>query len=249
MDKKKILLLGGAGYLGQWIFDGLLMSHKYKVDIIDKKYYGNDLFSSLYFVGSDVRTDLQKIDINQYDSIINVAAIVGDGASKINPKIAEDTELIPLQYLKDNYKGFLIWTSSCSVYGDSGGSDILTESSNTNPLSPYAEIKLKGEQILKDRPNTLILRLGTLYGYSLSNRQRFDLVVNKFAIDCMSKKEITVFNGGQYRPLLFVSDAAKAIVKAIDNSDLRTKFSIYNLCEGNYTIDEIADIFHKTFKY
>jgi len=246
----RILVIGGYGYIGHHVLN-VLRREKIQFDVLDKQLYNcniplpSDHTNPL--VGSDVRTDLQKLNLYRYSAIINLAAIVGDGASKVNTQIAADTELLPLQYLKDNYRGRIIWPSSASVYGASESEELLTEESKLNPLSNYAEVKIKGEQILKGRPDTIIFRLSTIHGPAVTYRQRFDLVVNRLLFNAMITGQVTIFNGSQYRPLLSVEDAAENFVRAATEERFAGLNEIYNIGELNITIDGIAEFIQKNF--
>lgn len=246
----RILVIGGYGYIGHHVLN-VLRRDKIQFDVLDKQLYNCNIpLSSDHtnpLIAGDVRTDLQKLNLYRYSAIINLAAIVGDGASKVNPQIAADTELLPLQYLKDNYRGRIVWPSSASVYGSSKSDELLTEESELNPLSNYAEVKIKGEQILKGRPDTIIFRLSTIHGPAVTYRQRFDLVVNRLLFNAMTTGQVTIFNGSQYRPLLSVEDAAENFVRAATEERFAGLSEIYNIGELNITIDEIAEVIQKNF--
>ena len=113
---------------------------------------------------------------------------------------------------------------------------MLTEASETNPLSEYASSKLKAEEYLKDS-NALIFRLGTLFGISDEfSRVRLDLVVNILTTKALIDQKISVFGGEQWRPLLHVNDVSNAISHCL-NTDVN---GIYNLHYKNYKIIDIA---------
>jgi nucleoside-diphosphate-sugar epimerase len=127
--------------------------------------------------------------------------------------------------------------STCSVYGAQDG--LLNESSATNPLSLYAETKLLSETILLNKkPESLVLRLGTLFGISDEfARLRADLVLNVLVMRAVYAGELTVFGGNQFRPLLHVKDVASAII-----SGLKVNASgVYNVHNENITIVQLAE--------
>jgi nucleoside-diphosphate-sugar epimerase len=128
------------------------------------------------------------------------------------------------------------------VYGV--GADILDENAPLNPVSLYAKTKISSEEsIMQMADNNFkptIMRMSTLYGYS--PRMRFDLVVNTMTMTAFLDKQINVFGGGQWRPLVHVRDAAEAYVKVLENDAARGK--IYNVGseKQNYKISEVANL-------
>ena len=137
--------------------------------------------------------------------------------------------------LTKNFKGKIIFLSTCSVYGAQEG--ILNEDSSVNPLSEYASSKLVAENYLQDS-NAIIFRLGTLFGISDEfSRIRLDLVVNILVTKALTEGKLTVFGGEQWRPLLHVNDVANAIENVLDK-DIK---GVYNLHHKNYKIIDIAE--------
>ena len=232
----KILIVGGAGYLGGALTD-ILKNTPHEILVYDFLLYEESYRKQVPFVRGDVRDyDKLKKYLDWADVVVWLAALVGDQACALNEQLTLDINKYAIEYSKDHFRGRIIFMSSCSVYGVSDG--ILTETSPLNPFSLYAETKLWGEKILKSHPNMLIFRLGTLYGVSDQfSRVRFDLVVNILTMRAFLHKKIDVFGGKQYRPLLHVRDAAKMIVQALDKSATGT----YNLHSENLTILQIAE--------
>lgn len=239
--KEKILICGGAGYIGGYLTD-LLKINKYDITVYDCLVYETRYMKGVHFIYGDIRDHkkLAKI-INNYDIIIWLAALVGDGACARNPLVTEDINYTSLQWLVNHYKGKIIFTSTCSVYGINN--DILDESSPTDPLSCYADTKLRCEQeIISKTDNYLIFRLGTLYGTSdQHSRPRLDLVVNKLTHKATSKEPLMVYGGGQWRPLLHVKDVSRAILSALENNIK----GLFNLSDRNYRICDIAEEIQK----
>jgi len=227
----KILVTGGAGYIGSKVVE--LFSKKFDLTILDKLLYANEyLRDDVNFIFGDVSDEKFMASIlPKFDAVINLAAIVGDKACAMRMTDAANANLTAVKILSQNFDGRIIHMSTCSVYGKQGG--ILTEKSPTNPLSWYAETKLHAEEYLKNK-NAVILRLGTLHG--LSPRLRFDLVVNTLIVHALSKKEISIFGGNQWRPLLHVHDLANCFEELL----LHSVTGIYNIKERNITIGEIA---------
>ena len=229
----KILVVGGAGYVGGGIVDKLSQNHE--VTVYDSLIYETSYRKKVNFILGDIR-DTAKLNniLNDFDVVVWLAALVGDGACAINPELTYEINSESVKNLVENFDKRIVFLSTCSVYGAQEG--ILTEASGTNPLSEYASSKLKAEEYLKDS-NALIFRLGTLFGISDEfSRVRLDLVVNILTAKALSDKKISVFGGEQWRPLLHVNDVSNAISHCL-NTDV---IGIYNLHHKNYNIIDIA---------
>lgn len=229
-----ILVVGGAGYVGGGIVD--LLSKKYKVTVYDSLIYENSYRKNVDFIFGDIR-DYKKINniLDQYDAVIWLAALVGDGACAINPALTHEINSETVKNLAKNFKGKIVFLSTCSVYGAQEG--ILNESSEVNPLSEYASSKLIAEKYLADS-DSIIFRLGTLFGIGDKfSRIRLDLVVNILTTKAYIDKKMSVFGGEQWRPLLHVKDVANAIAHTLD---AQTN-GVFNLHYKNFKIIEIAN--------
>jgi nucleoside-diphosphate-sugar epimerase len=140
-----------------------------------------------------------------------------------------------VKWLTKNYKGRILFASTCSVYGKSDS--LLTESSEVNPLSLYARSKIESENHLLKYPNALIYRIGTAYGASDSHsRVRLDLAVNTLSFKGINEGKLTYFGGTQWRPFIHVKDIARAFVNGLNN-DAR---GIHNLNTENIQIKDLA---------
>lgn len=237
----KILVVGGAGYVGGAVTD-ILTKNNLDFTVYDNLLYESQFLKKCDFIFGDVR-DYKKLNkiLPNFDCVIWIAALVGDGACSINPQITADINLASIKNLIENFNGRIIFFSTCSVYGAQHG--VLDENSKLNPLSQYAITKLKAEQLLKDK-NSIIFRLGTLFGLSDTySRIRMDLVVNTLTARALFENKINIFGGEQYRPLLHVRDAARAIVESIDKKNV----GIFNLSLKNYKIIDIAKIVQNYF--
>ena len=230
----KILVVGGAGYVGGGIVDKLVPNHE--VTVYDSLVYETSYRKDVNFIYGDIR-DHKKLNsiLNNYDSVIWLAALVGDGACSINPSLTQEINAESVKNLTKNYSGRIVFLSTCSVYGAQEG--VLSEDSSTNPLSEYASSKLIAEKYLEDS-NVIIFRLGTLFGISDQySRIRLDLVVNILVTKALMENKMSVFGGDQWRPLLHVNDVANAIDVTIETQ----VNGIFNLHYQNFKIIEIAE--------
>lgn len=230
----KILVVGGAGYVGGGIVDTL--SEKNEITVYDSLIYESAYRKDVNFIYGDIR-DYKKINsiLNNFDAVVWLAALVGDGACSINPTLTHEINSETVKNLVKNFNGKIIFLSTCSVYGAQEG--VLDENSEVNPLSEYASSKLIAEKYLEES-DAIIFRLGTLFGISDQfSRIRLDLVVNILTTKALVDKKMSVFGGDQWRPLLHVKDVANAIEHNI-SSDTK---GIFNLHYKNFKIIEIAE--------
>lgn len=230
-----ILVVGGAGYVGGGIVDKLQQKHQ--VTVYDSLIYENEFRKNVNFIYGDIR-DYSKLNktLKQYDAVVWLAALVGDGACSINPTLTYEINSESVKNLVANFKGKIIFFSTCSVYGAQEG--VLNEESEVNPLSEYAKSKLVAEDILTNS-DAIVFRLGTLFGIGDEfSRIRLDLVVNVLVTKALIDNKMSVFGGEQWRPLLHVKDVANAVDHTIESS-LK---GVYNLHYKNFKISEIADL-------
>lgn len=233
---KKILIVGGCGYIGGYLTD--VLSKEWNVTVYDSLLYEERFLKKINFIYGDIR-DTEKLSkiINNYDIIIWLAALVGDGACQVDVNLTTEINFNSVKWLVDNYKGKIIFTSTCSIYGINN--ELIDENAKPNPLSAYASTKLDAETYIRQHStNYLIFRLGTLFGVGDDHsRLRLDLVVNILVKKACAGEKLVVFGGEQWRPLLHVRDVSTAIRYGI----IHNLNGLYNLAEGNYKITEIAE--------
>ena len=229
---KKILVVGGAGYIGGALTDRLI---DYKFRVYDNLLYDNIYRKPVDFFFGDIReTSKLKKQLEWADVVIWLAAIVGDPACNLNQDLTVEINERSVKWLCKNYDGKIIFLSTCSVYGVND--KLLHEESELNPLSLYAWTKLNSEKYL-EKKNAIIFRLGTVYGLSdIYSRLRMDLVVNILTTHAQKLNKITVYGGEQHRPLIHVKDIALAIEKVVD-LDVTGVFNLHSL---NTTVKDIA---------
>ncbi len=258
--KDKILLIGGGGYLGT-VLTGRLVESGYNVRILDSFIYGK---KSIQGFKNDDRIEIIEGDIrnietvnktmNGIDSVIHLAAVVGDPASASRPEQTIETNQLASLMLAQvcKLKGIqrFIYASTCSVYGV--GKDVLDEDAPLNPVSLYAKTKISSEQgileMMDDNFAPTIMRMSTLYGWS--PRMRFDLVVNTMTMTAFSEKKINVYGGEQWRPLLHVNDAAESYLKVLESDIDKMRGKVYNVGseEQNHKIKDVANIIVDTIR-
>lgn len=257
---KRVLVIGGAGYLGCVLVPKLL-ELGYKVRILDNLMYGSDHLKSILsypdceLLEGDIRNiSTLVLALSDADAVINLAAIVGDPACKNDPGSAIEINYLANKVVAETCKYFqvnrFIYASTCSVYGEMDGENKLTENSPLNPVSLYAKSKIQSEEgileLADENFSPVILRMGTLYGYS--PRMRFDLVANAMTKTAVIENKIHVHSGGkQWRPMLNVVAAADAYIKCLEASLEKVGGEIFNVgCEKqNYRIIDIARLVKK----
>lgn len=252
----KVLIIGGMGYIGSRLTN-LLLNKNFSVKVVDNLLYNQNFLSTFEedtnfeFIQGDIcdlNTQLEAV--KDVDAVVYLSEIVGDPACKSFPEKSLKTNYLALCALSTLCAHLkisrFIYTSSCSVYGSTTDPSLtLTESSQVNPLSHYARMKLESENFLLNIKNNFfhptILRLGTVFGYSY--RQRFDLVVNKFVKDSFLFNRINIQGGKQFRPNIHVDDISEAIVSILDSPLDKINNSIFNLSNGseNKNIIELAE--------
>ena len=251
---KRILVVGGAGYLGSVLCKQLL-SNGYQVRVFDNLLYGDIGIKNIYphknfeFYHGDIR-DFKAIikAIKDVDAVIHLAAIVGDPASNLNPEVTIQSNYLATKLLAEICKysqiNRFLFSSTCSLYGASKSGKLLTEESTLNPVSLYAQMKLKSEQGILELEDEnfapTILRMATLYG--VSPRMRFDLVVNTLTIKALKDKQFKIFGGNQWRALCSVNDAASAYVKCLEAPIDKVKGQIFNVTTDNKQIKDIGNL-------
>mgnify|MGYP003649844345 FL=1 len=250
---KKILVTGGAGYVGTSLLP-LLLEKAYEVTVYDNLMHGgNQLLpffrnKNFHFIKGDitVKKDLAKAAKGK-DLIIHLAAIVGFPACKNNPELAVNVNIHGTANLIEvtNKEQKILYGSTGSNYGKV--TDICTEDTPLNPLSLYGETKTEAEKLLIKRGNVIAYRFATAFG--VSPRLRLDLLVNDFANKCHRDGYLVVYEKHFMRTFIHVSDMARSFAFAIKNFD-KMKNNVYNVGSSlmNYSKEEVCNMISQKTK-
>ncbi|MGD0576983.1 MAG: NAD-dependent epimerase/dehydratase family protein, partial [Candidatus Staskawiczbacteria bacterium] len=253
---RNILITGGAGYIGS-VLARQLLEAGYNVKVFDKLLFGEEpikeLRTNLHFKlikGDIFDKDTLVGALSDVDAVVNLAAIVGEAACLSQKDVALQTNYLGAIYVARLCKTLgikrFIQASTCSTYGQNEENSIAKEGSNLFPVDFYGETKIYAERelmrLIDNNFNPTILRFSTVYG--LSPRMRFDLVVNTLTKKAVKEKEMTIFGGNQWRPLIHVSDVSRAIVLVLKAPLSKVGNQIFNVGNNdeNYMISEISEI-------
>ncbi len=223
----KILITGGAGYVGSTLAP-LLLAAGHQVRVLDHLAHGGESLLGVWchpdfeFVRGDIR-DRSTVRSGRVRSGMRwsiLAAVVGDPACSRQPKLARATNLdASLALIEESQQAGVrrfIFASTCSNYGKmKDANQYVDEESELSPVSLYAETKVAVEMALLQSGHAIMAgvrrRCGSSTVYGVSPRMRFDLTVNEFTMEMLTKKHLKVFGEQFWRPYVHVWDAARAI--------------------------------------
>lgn len=244
------MITGGSGYFGTAL--NLYLSNKgHEVWSYDAGFFKDNWLGPPVKLNEkwiDAR-DITETDIQLYDAIIHFAGISNDPLKQLSEDELHRPSLIYTNNLANICKKLgkkFIFASSCSVYGYS--KEIVDETSQPNPLTPYSATKLQIEKILNELKDEtwqpIILRFATIFGFS--PRMRFDTVINMFCGMVACHENIILnSNGAAIRPFVFLDDACMYVELFLLFKNLSSKFPIiFNIgkSENNFAINEIAKL-------
>ena len=253
MQNKKILVTGGAGYVGSVLVPKLLNAG-YSVNVLDLYLFGKESLSKVRnnpklneFIGDIRNVETIKKAVKECSSVIHLACISNDPSFELNPLLGKSInydafpELLNISI--DSGVQRFIYASSSSVYGLKEEENV-TENLSLKPLTDYSKYKALCEEILLKNKNNnftpLILRPATVCGYS--PRQRLDLIVNILTNHAFNNRKIQVFGGEQKRPNIHIQDMTDLYLKCLEYPKELIDSQIFNAGYENFTVNETANI-------
>ncbi|MGH6839983.1 MAG: NAD-dependent epimerase/dehydratase family protein, partial [Methylocella sp.] len=253
-DPDKVLVIGGAGYIGSAVVEKLL-NLGFQVLVLDALHFGRQTLSrvathpNLTIVCEDFRCiEVITRVMKEVGSVVHLGGLVGDPACATYPNLTIDINVTATKLIGEIAKARgvrrFIFASSCSVYG--ANDEIVDEESRFNPQSLYARSKVASEAVLSalNAPGfgVTCLRFATIYG--VSGRTRFDLVVNLLCAKAVRDGVITVFGEDQWRPFVHVEDVARAIVMTLQAPVGLVAGEAFNVGSDaqNHTLGDVAEL-------
>ena len=251
----KILITGGLGHIGSYLLENIdkikFIKKIYIIDNLSTNRYCS-LFNlpktnkKIYFYQNDLSLKNALKNFKKVDVVLNLASLTdAEGSLKIKNKIYRNNLGIfdnILRYCKKN-SSKLIHISSTSVYGEQRG--LVDENcKKLKPKSPYAEIKVKEENILKKNKIRFVsYRFGTISG--VSKGMRFHTAINKFCLYSVLGKPLPIWKSmmNKPRPYLSLRDAFKVIKFTIENNFFNNE--TFNILSENLTLKKIIGYFKK----
>jgi nucleoside-diphosphate-sugar epimerase len=256
-DENKVLVIGGAGYIGSALVEKLL-DLGLEVSVLDAMHFGEEALSRI--AGHPkltlIREDFRHIEaltraVSGVGSVIHLGGLVGDPACAVDTDLTVDVNVTATKVIGEIAKARgvrrFIFASSCSVYG--ACDEIVDEESHFNPQSLYARSKVASEAVLGalNGPDFAVtcLRFATIYG--ISGRTRFDLVVNLLCAKAVRDRMITVYGEDQWRPFVHVADVARAITMTLRAPIDLVAGEAFNVGSDaqNYTLGDVAKLIKK----
>jgi len=246
--KLKVLVTGGAGYIGS-VFVSKLLEKGYQVKVLDNfMYQQNSLLDVCYqpnldIIVADVRDENQlKTEVEKHDIIIPLAAIVGAPACDKDKTLATAVNLTQIQniakWVSKDQK--ILYPVTNSGYGIGQKEIYCTEETPLNPISHYGRTKVDGEKTLLDMGNAVTFRLATVFG--VAPRIRMDLLVNDFVYRAFNDRFIVLFESHFKRNYIHIRDIASVFFHAMDNYN-QMKGEAYNvgLSDANLSKMELCE--------
>ena len=254
----KVLITGGAGYIGSTLVP-MLLAEGHQVRVLDTLLHGGESLLGVWsipefeFVRGDIRDRAQRqAAVAGMDAVVHLAAIVGDPACSREPDLARavnlDSSLALIEEASKAGVRRFVFASTCSNYGRmKNPNDYVDEDAELSPVSLYAETKVAVEKALlgSTRSETWCatpLRFATVFG--VSPRMRFDLTVNEFTMELLTKKHLQVFGEQFWRPYVHVRDAARGIKLVLSSPVEKLRSGVFNVgsTEQNFQKQQLVDL-------
>jgi nucleoside-diphosphate-sugar epimerase len=257
-----IAITGGAGYIGS-LLTGELLRRGHRVRVLDTLFFGGE---SLLAYLSDPGFAFHKVDVadpkrdltpfmEDVDVVFHLAAIVGFPACQQIGEPAAwryNVEATQKVFRAAETAGVrrMVFASTYSNYGIADDDTLVTETSPLRPQSLYARTKIAAEAYLLEQggrsPVTVVIpRFATLYG--ISPRTRFDLIVNQFVLEALTKRKLVIYQGDYTRSFIHVGDVVEALVRMAEAPEGQVRNEIFNVAapDGNYSKLELVELVRK----
>jgi nucleoside-diphosphate-sugar epimerase len=254
----RILVTGGAGYVGSRLAP-LLLAAGHQVRVVDHLAHGGESLLGVWchpgfeFIRGDIRDrTIVRSSVSGQDAVVHLAAVVGDPACSRQPDVARainlDASLALIEESQRAGVGRFVFASTCSNYGKmKDPNQYVDEESELCPVSLYAETKVAVENALLESGHNhgwfpTPLRFSTVYG--VSPRMRFDLTVNEFTMEMLTRKHLKVFGEQFWRPYIHVCDAARAIQLVLSMPAATVSGCVFNVgaTDQNFQKQQLVEL-------